>query len=176
MSESAVDNALVRLLEERGENWRMLADLAVDFSPPHVARAASAAMSDPSSDPATVLDAIRSAPTPVLDDSPLHVGSIEPETLDFAPVSTIIDGVTPEPADIDLDFGAGTADPAEILDQIASTYEDDGFGSDLPSVEVDHGLTPDHVELVEGEPVLAVEDDFAPDEDGDDGDPTDVGD
>ncbi len=175
MSASAVPNALVRLLEERPDNWRMLADLAIDFAPPHVARAAGDAMSDPSTDPTAVLEAIRSAAALTVDDTPLHIGSIEPETLDFAPVSTIADDAYEPPSEVDLDFGAGTHLTTDLLDHERSSYELDDLGGETPSTELDHVLIPDRIEPLADEPVLGVEAESEDDE-RDDGDHLDVGD
>lgn len=180
MSAPDAPNALVRLLEERPENWRALADLAIDFAPPQVARAAGQVMTDPSADPRAVLDAIRSVPAIVLDDTPLDIGSIEPETLDFAPVSTITDDVYFQEADLDLDFGAGTFESSDLIDQSFPVEEAEEFDEEVRSPEFDHALTGDPFEAQDEGQALGLDDDFDDDlddeGDGDDGDHLDVGD
>jgi hypothetical protein len=173
MSEPAVSNALVRILGERLDDWRALADLALDFAPPHVARAASAAMSDPIADPDAVITAIEAAVPPETDDTPIAIGSIEPETLDFAPVSTISDTVAMPTTEIDLAFGAGQVDAIDLGDHPEAIDTEDEPG-DILSVEV-------HADLPEPEPTVyehqVVFDDELdrPDESDDDEDLFDVG-
>ena len=146
MSEPAVSNALVRLLGERPDDWRALADLAVDFAPPHVARAASAAMSDPTADPDAVITAIEAAVLPETDDTPIAIGSIEPETLDFAPVSTISETVSVPTTEVDLAFGEGQIDAVDLGDQPEAIEPEDELG-DILSVEV-------HADPSEPEPAV----------------------
>ena len=62
-------------------------------------------MSDPTAGPDAVITAIEAAVLPETDDTPIAIGSIEPETLDFAPVSTISETVSVPTTEVDLAFG-----------------------------------------------------------------------
>lgn len=174
MSEPAVSNALVRILGERPDDWRALADLALDFAPPHVARAASAAMSDATADPNAVIAAIEAAIEPEVDDSPITIGSIEPETLDFAPVSTVSENVTMPTTEVDLAFGSGQIDAIDLGDHPDVLDTDDGFDDIGVSVEAPADLPEPEPDVHEHEVVF--DDEFEqPDESDDDEELFDVG-
>lgn len=170
MSRRPVMDVLDQILSSgRPADWRELAGLAVEFAPPHVARAIEAALSDRDTDPDAIRIAIdRAEPVP-LDDTPFEIGSVEPESIDFEPVS-LTDRMNADPGPIDLDFGAGT-------EAAVGAHEPDyDFGDELDGLEPAAAdphpePSPDHPDPTEE--ALPFDDPFEIDDDSDDGEPFD---
>lgn len=130
MSRRPVMDVLDQILSsEQAGNWRELSSFAAEFAPPHVAGAIEAILADPDADPDAVRVAIDRAGPIALDDSPIEIGSVEPESIDFEPV-TLTDRAAADMGPAELDFGAGT----EAAIHLEPEYEaDDELGALEPA-------------------------------------------
>jgi hypothetical protein len=167
MSRRPVMDVLDQILSpNRPEDWRERAGLAAEFAPPQVAAAIEATLADPDADPASIRIAIDQAGTIALDDTPVEIGSVEPESFDFEPV-TLTERVTAEIGPIELDFGAGT----EAVQDTELEYEPgDEFGAPEPVTAEPHPEPlpdqPDHYdEAMPFEYPFEMEDDHSDDDD-----------
>jgi hypothetical protein len=171
MSRRPVMDVLDQILSSnRPGDWRELAGLAAEFAPPHVAQAIEATLTDPDADPASIRIAIDRAEPIALDDTPIEIGSVEPESFDFEPVS-LTERATAEVGPIELDFGAGT----EAVPDTEPEYEpSDEFGVvESATVELHPEPLPD--QPVQYDEAMPFEYPFEmEDADSDDGDPFDV--
>lgn len=169
MSRRPVMDVLDQILSsDQPENWRELAGLAAEFTPPHVARAIEAALSDPDADPDAIRIAIdRAEPLP-LDDTPFEIGSVEPESIDFELV-TLTDEATAEMAPIELDFGAGTETAIHLEPEYGLSDELDG----LERAAADPHPEPFPDQLDHPDEAMPFDEPFEIDDESDDGEPFD---
>lgn len=133
-------------------DWRELIDLASDLLPASQAAVVSAVLQDRSSVVGDLSGSLGAVPTFEVNDGPVHIGSVEPESLDFTAPGEVVPTLSTgeDLPDIDdFEFGIGDEDALEAV-------KESEIGSELEDVDdsdFDFGVS---VEDIVEEPVVVV--------------------